>query len=85
MQNSAVMVIFTISSYSNTNIMHHEGYEGVDLNISLNIQAVILLADPDPTTDGVITEAAEPFGLEPDPEEGSSQTATSTSEDEESV
>jgi hypothetical protein len=79
------MVIFTVSSYSNTAIMHFDDYENVNLNISFNIQGAILLADPDPTTDGIIAEAAEPVGILPDPEEDSSQTAASTSEEEETV
>jgi hypothetical protein len=62
--------------------MHYDGCENVNLNISLNLQAVVLLADPDSTMDGVITEAAEPLGMLPDPDEESSQTADSSEEEE---
>ena len=64
--------------------MHHDGFENVNLNISLNLQAVVLLADTDSTMDGIITEAAEPLGMLTDPGEESSQTAD-TSEEEEAI
>jgi len=83
--NSAVMVIFTISSYTTTSIMHHEGYENVNLNISLNIQAVVLLANPDSTMDDIVPEPAEPLGMLPDSDDDSSHTADSTSEEEEAI
>ena len=67
--NSAVMVIFTLSSYTNTVtiLMHHQDCDNLNLNLSLNIQSVILLANADPTTDDLVTEEVEPFSLEVQP------------------
>jgi len=46
---------------------------------------MILLVNPDPTTDGIIAEAAELVGILPDPEDDSSQTAAGTSEEDETI
>jgi len=65
--------------------MHHHDCEDINLNISLNIQGMILLANPDPTTDGITAEAAELIGILPDPEDDSSQMAAGTSEEDEAI
>ena len=57
--NSAVMVVFTLSSYTNTILMHHQDCDNINLNLSLNIQSVILLANADPTTDDLIAEEVD--------------------------
>jgi len=43
---------------------------------------VVLLANPDSTMDGIITESVEPLGMLADSDYDSSQTADSTSEEE---
>ena len=75
------MVIFTLSSYTNSILMHHQDCDNLNLNLSLNIQSVILLADADHTTDDLVTEEVQPFGLEVEP--GSDNTSSVTASEEE--
>jgi hypothetical protein len=59
--NSAVMVIFTISSYKDS-----RGREPDDLVLSFNIQDVILLADYDPATEPSAITFSNAIGVEPE-------------------
>ena len=76
--NSAVMVIFTLSSYTNSILMHHQDCDNLNLNLSLNIQSVILLADADHTTDDLVAEEVQPFGLEVEPGSGNTSSVTAS-------
>ena len=82
--NSAVMVIFTLSSYTNTTLMHFQDCNNLNLNLSLNIQSVILLADTDHSTDDLLAEEVELFGLEIQSVSGNTSSVT-VSEEEDSV
>jgi len=72
------MVIFTLSSY-NSILMPYQDCNNLNLNLLLNMQSIILLANTDHTTDDVITEEVEPLGLEVQP--GSSSVTASEKED----
>jgi hypothetical protein len=61
--------------------MHHQDCDNLNLNLSLNIQSVILLANADHTTDDLVTEEVEPFGLEV--QSGSGNTSSVTASEEE--
>ena len=82
--NSTVMVVFTLSLYTNTILMHHQDCNNINSNLSLNIQSVILLANADPTTDDLVAEEVEPFSLEIQPGPGNTSSVT-ISEEEDAV
>jgi hypothetical protein len=79
--NSAVMVIFTLSSCTNSILMHHQDCDNLNLNLSLNIQSVVLLANADHTTDDLVAEEVEPLGLEVQPGSGNTSSVTASEEE----
>jgi hypothetical protein len=56
--------------------MHFQDCDNLYMNFSLNIQSVILLADTDHSTDNLVAEEVELFGLEIQPVSGNTSSVT---------